>query len=210
MKRKDIELGKVYGYSEQSGMRRIYRYDAVMVLSADLFMIDRYKRTIGPADEYHTTMTSGRASYGNAVGLLCVDLRSTDPGDVAKVRKLATVEGALEGINGAGRAIHDPDDAECALGQYFLLTNQRHLHGDYYELVAELEASERQSKRAAQQHEEARLAAVERHNALAVRLDALGITGYHVMAYESPSRFEKLRFEDMDELITLAEQGYHV
>ncbi len=95
MKRADIEVGKVYGHSERRD--HISRYQPVLVLSTDLYMIPRYGDQRGQilrADGHHTSLTTGRRGLGNAVGLLCVMLRATDHDTVRKVRAYATPEAA--------------------------------------------------------------------------------------------------------------------
>ena len=205
MKRADIEPGKVYGYSE--GTTRIYRYDPVMVVSTDLYMIDRYKRTLGPADEYHRTITSGRRSYDNAVGLLAVNLTPEGLSNLDVVGSLVTPEAAVAGINGGGRDITLPRGL-AVLGRYTLITNQRYLHGDYATLQAELDEADAPAQRA-RPTGPSRTAwpAWPRYRALEGRLGALGITGYAVGDWENKSRFEGLRFEDMDTLLDLAESA---
>lgn len=207
MKRADIRAGQVYGHNEST--TRHYHYQPVVVLSLNSYCLNRYTHVLAPDSNPSEGLTTGRSTYGSAVGLLCVMLsaEATSAEDVAKVLRVATPEAAVAGINGDGLQVFDPDVDLRVLGRYILLTRAQYLHGDYRELTDALEAREQRTRTIAQQHEEARLERLYRCNALAGRLDALDITGYHVRDYESPERFPKLSFDDMEELIELAESA---
>jgi hypothetical protein len=204
MKRADIKAGHVYGYNESRDF--ISHYTPVLVLSTDLYVIPRfgaYKLVL--AGPQHTKMQG--TPYRDQVGLLAVRLWSMDTVAVAKVTQQATTEAAVAGLNGECRDVLDPDDPDRRLATYFLLKNQRYLHGDYHELAAELDAAERQRDEHDAAREADRVARLGTYNALADRLTALGITGYHAADWENKSRFEGLTFDDMDALLLLAEDG---
>jgi hypothetical protein len=198
VKRSDIKPGEVYGYTEDRA--HIYRYSAVIVLSTDLYMISRFARheiTRAPAG---SKPQRGR-SYNNTIGLLTVFLDAADHDTVRKVRALASVQDALEGmqgLNGRTREITDGINAQTGqpvvLGRYGMLTQASYLHGDYYELTAALEARQTERQRLASEAEQGRKDAVAARNELADRLDAPG------------SRFS-IKVADLEELLNLAELG---
>jgi hypothetical protein len=204
MKRADIKAGHVYGYNES--MTHIYRYQPVLVISTDLYQRPRYgsDRSIHPADQHHTSIRSGRNYQGDAVGLLVVFLHKDGLDDLDRAIEFATPEAALAAINHADT--RDVTDAGRVLGRYALLTSQRYLHGDYAELEATLEHNRQMRDKHANKVEQARLAAVAQHNELADRLDALGITGYHVPAYAHPGDDLSIRLADLELLVGMAER----
>lgn len=213
MKRADIEAGKIYAYDESQS--RHYRYDAVLVLSTDLYMLRRQGGSsdkIELADRFHTTMKSGGNWRNDATGLLVLHLTTTGLDDLERTIALASVEGALAGIGNDGRVLADGTDDQTGnpvvLGHYALLTNQRYLHGEYAVLQAELDAAERLRNEYSERAERDRVALVAARNEQADRLDSLGLTGYHVQSYESPGAHVKIKADDLETLLELAEHAY--
>lgn len=213
MKRADIKAGEVYGYNES--VSHVHHYRPVVVLSTDLYMVDRYSHEITRADRYHKVMSSGRASYGSAVGMLVVFPNFDSRNErydalLERLLELATAEEAVQklGRDSDSRALTDGEgDETVILGYYALLTHQRYLHGDYRTLRAALDEDERKRREYADEVERERKERVRRHNELASRLDALGLTGYHVQSYESPSHMVSIKVEDLEELLALAESA---
>jgi hypothetical protein len=203
VKKADIRPFEVYGYSEY---RDPTSYGPVMVISTSLFERSKFgSRNLVPARPGHTQMQ--RASYGSStmysVGMLTVDLADVSHDAVRKLRALVSTDAAMEAINSGHPDIMDPDDPEKRLGRYGYLTNQRYLHGDYYELTRAKEEAERARAEYAMAEEQARLARLAEHNALADRLDKLGLTGYHRASYESPGTTVKIKVADLEELLDL-------
>lgn len=214
MKRADIEIGPVYGFSEDRA--RIYHYSPVIVLSLDSYTRARYgNRALKPADQPRERLNRGGwRTHTAPVGLLSVMLYHTDHDSLRRVRALATVEAAVRALDENVNSLLDITDGTDAqtgqpvvLGRYILVTSAGDFHGLYSELTAALEAADRQRQEYATEAEQARVANVETYRALAERLDKLGVTGYHCADWESPTRFDRLTFEDMDALVCLAEQG---
>lgn len=212
MKRGDIQIGPVYGYSEDR--KYITRYQPVILLSLDSYERARYgTKLLAPTHEPREKLNRGGwRTHTNPVGLLGVMLTAgTDHDTLRRVRALVSVEEALAAQNGQreNRSVVDPDDPEHELGRYILVTATADLQGDYAELTAALEAAEDARARYADAAEQARVADVARYNELADRLDRLGVTGYHASGWESPhGRFEKLTFDDLELLIVGAENFY--
>jgi hypothetical protein len=208
VRKADIKPFEVYGYSEHR--TGIYHYSPVMVISTDMYERSRYgERNLVPARPGMQRFQ--RASFGSGnmytVGMIMVELADASHDTVRKLRELVSTDAAMEAINSGERNIMDPDDPEKRLGRYGLLTNQRYLHGDYYELTRALEDSRRRDARLREEREQARKAAVAEHEALADRLDKLGLTGYHRASYESPGTTVKVKVGDLEELLRLAELG---
>ena len=79
--------------------------------------------------------------------------------------------------------------------------------GDYIELTIAERRAEVQRQSYADEAEQARVANVATYRSLAYRLDKLGLTGYHCADWESPTRFERVSFGDMERLLDLAESA---
>jgi hypothetical protein len=81
------------------------------------------------------------------------------------------------------------------------------VRGDYIEMVlAHREAEAARASFAAEAEQEG-LARLATYRSLAARLDKLGITGYSAADWERPSRFESMRFGDLERLLDLAESA---
>jgi hypothetical protein len=220
MKRSDIKPQGVYSLVSYRDSRQGW---PVMILSADSYELDRRTKVL---DHAGRDRLSRGDHFNGAVGLLTVKLAfSMNEGEdvldfrakVDKLRDLVDVSAAITAINAsADKAWDDREhlmirDAEGELlGHYELLTGLQMVPGPYVELTLAHRQAEAQRDAYAAEHEQARVASVATFRSLSGRLDALGITGYHVADWESPTRFEGMRFEDMETLVTMAEQGHHV
>lgn len=220
MKRSDITPGQVVSKVSFRDSRQGW---PIMILSLDSYRRDWHGRAVELAGRDRLVAGSHRLSE---VGLLTVSLAfsmndtgESPPMDVLdfrikaeKLRELASADAAVAALS-AGKAwddrehLHIKDADGELLGVYELLTGLQMVAGDYVELILAERQRAAQSARYAAEAEQARVANVERFNGLAGRLDELGITGYHAGSYESPSRFERLRFEDMERLLDLAESA---
>lgn len=227
MKRKDITPGKVYSLLSYRDSRQGW---PVMILSKDSYQKHHRTHVVDIAGNDRLVQGDYLRS---AVGLIVVKLgfSMTEPtgpdGDgpmmdvrdfhrkVAVLRERASVVKGLAALNDSrDRAWDDRehlnirDQDGILLGHYELLTGLQMVQGPYVELTLAERQAEAQRTRYGQEAEQARVADVATYRSLAARLDALGITGYHCGDRESPhGRFEKLTFEDMDTLVSLAEDG---
>ena len=207
MKRADIQPWQVYGYS--TSRTHIYRYTPVMVLSAASYFRSRFgERQVGPCQDADEKLAQAK-SYSSGVGLLAVMLPAdrTDHDSIRRLRALATVDKALIALNesGAGvREIRDTDDPKAVLGTYMLMTDTRHLHGDYHTLVRELDEAEQRSRDESQRQEESRLADLARYDGIVGRFADLGIMLARAGQYDHPSMV-KMTFEQAERLLGMVE-----
>ena len=215
MKRADITPGEVYSLASYRDDRQGW---PVLILSTDSYQ--RHHRT-GVVDIAGNDRLVRGDYRKSAVGLIVVKLGfGLDDGEdvldfrakVERVRELASVVKGLAALNESrDRAWDDRDyldvrDAEGTyLGHYELLTGLQMVQGPYIALMLAERQRAAQSRVWADEAEQQRVLDVATFNGLAERLTALGITGYHAAAYESPTRFERLSFEDMDTLVSMAE-----
>lgn len=227
MKRKDITPGEVYSLASFRTSRQGW---PVMILSTDSYQ--RHHRTNMVDIAGSDRLTKGDY-FTSAVGLIVVKLAfdmHTPTGEdsdgplmdvldfrakVEQVRELASARTGLFALNESReRAWDDREhlmirDAEGdILGHYELLTGLQMVQGPYIPLTLAQRAAELRTASYAAEHERQRVAAVATANELADRLDRLGITGYHVADWESPTRFAGLSFEDIETLIVGAENFY--
>lgn len=227
MKRSEITPGEVYSKLSYRDSRQGW---PVLILSTDSY--ERNWRTDVLMNAAGTRLRSGNFRV-STVGLLAVSLGfsmhsgrgedGTEPpmdvlefrARVEQVRELVSVKGAIEAIEQRARdgwsgdhnalLIHDAEGTVVA--SYELLTGLQMVAGPYIALTLAERQRQAQSTRYAHEHERQRVANVGTFRALAERLDKLGITGYHVADWESPTRFEAMAFDDMDALLCLAEDG---
>lgn len=225
MKRKDITPGEVYSLLSFRDSRQGW---PVMILSTDSYQQHHRTHVVDIAGNDRLVQGDYRRS---AVGLITVKLgfsmhTPTGPdGDgplmdvlefrakVEQVRELASVVKGLAALNESrDKAWDDREhlmvrDAEgTILGHYELLTSLQMVQGPYIALTLAEQQRAAQSRVWADEAEQQRVLDVETAQSLAARLTALGITGYHVARWESPTRFPGLSLEDMDTLVSLAEK----
>lgn len=219
MKRTDITPGQVVSQVTFRDSRQGW---PVMVLSTDPYEQDRRRFDVVRARGARLS----QGSYSrNAVGLLAVRLSFSmnnvgegQPMDVLTFRAkaerlygLASVEHAPAAIEanaiGSEHARDILDDDGTPLGRYVLLTGLQMIAGDYIELTLAERRAEVQRQSYADEAEQARVANVATYRSLADRLDKLGLTGYHCADWESPTRFERVSFGDMERLLDLAESA---
>jgi hypothetical protein len=225
MKRADIKPGQVVSKLSYRDSRQGW---PVLILSTDSYTQDWRTSNVTHAGRERLVQGSYRKS---AVGLLAVNLGFSmhtnrgDEGDqppmdvlefrvkVEQVRELVSIGAAMEALYTRARegfsvnhnALLIRDAEGLVVASYELLTGLQLVDGDYIEQTLAERRRQAELSRYAGEAEQARVANVATYRALAGRLDALGITGYHVADWESPTRFEKLSFEDMERLVELAE-----
>lgn len=228
MKRADIKPGDLVSKHSFRDSRQGW---PMLILSTDSY--ERHWRT----DEV-TNVGGARLVQGDlrrcTVGLLAVHLSfdmhsgTGDDGDgppmdvlefrakVEQVRELVSVEAAIAAIYQRAREgwstdhnallIHDAEGTVVA--SYELLTGLQLVQPDYIgETLAE-RRRQSEATRYATEAEQARVADVATYRAIAARLDALGVTGYHTGDWESHhGRFDKLSFDDLETILDLAESA---
>lgn len=227
MKRKDITPGEVYSLVSYRDSRQGWPF---MILSADSYSLDWRTKVL---DHAGTARLVQGDYHKSAVGLLAVRLAFSmhtpqgEDGDgplmdvlefrakVAELSDLADIPQAIAAINASGdkawddrEHLHIRNAEGELLGTYELLTGLLMVQGLYIPLTLAERERERIVAKHADEAERQRVANVETAQGLSARLTALGITGYHVARWESPTRFPGLSFEDMDALVCLAEAGW--
>jgi hypothetical protein len=219
MKRSDITPCQIVSQLSYRDSRQGW---PVLVLSLDSYRVDYRSRELEHAG--HARLV-GTPAMVEQVGLLTVHLSFSmhhEPlmdvldfrAKAERLRELASVPAAIAAINAsAGKSWDDREhlyirDADGELlGHYELLTGLQMIAGDYVELTLAERHAEVQRQSYAEQAEQERLANVVRARRQLARLAELGITGYHVSDWESPTRAAALSFEHMDQLLDWAE-GY--
>lgn len=231
MKRGDITPGEVYSKVSYRDSRQGW---PVLILTTHSY--EQHYRTDVLANVGNARLVQGSVVHRkSAVGLLAVSLSFSmhtpqgEDGDgplmdvlefrakVEQVRELVSVKAAIQAIEQRAREgwstdrnallIHDAEGT--VVGSYELLTGLQMIQGPYVALTLAERDRERMVAQYAAEAEQTRMANVATFQRLAERLDKLGITGYWCAPYESPTRFERLTFEDMERLIDLAEIGTH-
>lgn len=228
MKRADIEPFGVYSKVSYRDSRQGW---PVMILSTDSYLLDW--RTSDVTHAGSARLVQGDYRTRSAVGLLSVSLAfdmhsgTGDEGDgppmdvqefhrkVARLRERASVRAAIAAIQAkAERGYGCPNEVYAVMNQdgtvlgfYELLTGLQMIAGDYVALTLAERQRAAETARYVAAAKQARTENVATFQRLAERLDKLGITGYWCSPHESPTRFEGLRFEDMERLLDLAEQA---